>query len=60
MHDLHFFLVILRSEKENGSFLSFLKIPIPLLHLASHEARKEADMKFTNTLNKNCSYGIFN
>ena len=48
MHDLHFFLVILRSEKENGSFL--LKIPIPLLHLASHEARKEADMKFTNTL----------
>ncbi len=50
MHDLHFFLVILRSEKENGSFLSFLKIPIPLLHLASHEARKEADKKFTNTL----------
>ena len=50
MHDLHFFLVILRSEKENGSYLSFLKTPIPLLHLASHEARKGADMKFTNTL----------
>ena len=40
MHDLHFFLVILRSEKEKDCFLSFLKTPIPHFLLASHKARR--------------------
>ena len=59
MHVLHFFLVILRSEKEKEGYFSFQETlnPLSFLH---HKKQGGTEKEFINTLKINCSYGIFN
>lgn len=50
MHDLHFFLVILRSEKGKGGFLGFLKTWIPHLHSLHHTNEGAAEKEIYKQL----------
>lgn len=50
MHDLHYFLLILRSESKKKEFYNLYSRYIPLFF-------REKDYKH---LNKNCSYEFFN
>ena len=69
MHDLHYFLLILRSESEKIEFSlfqqafqgTFRKRPTPQLGASiTEDFFQKKEKKIINILIKNCSYEIFN